>query len=555
MAAVRELETDADRAYTENRDGAGDLYALADSLQDVVDGLSRGGELLDEGAADDILTTVQERLDAVAAGGDLRALLDAAVDAVRGEAPDGLLEAAATALRGGRDGCRELAIFADDGYAHPNAWALLAAAIATPEADSVREISTESFAFDRKTDGGGRFKRLQQNGATIAADRNHHGAIVVDSPAFTDRNGCKCPVVGLDATGRTELWRQAIGRDTQRRDIHRTDAARRRFLREAVDLTVVQTTEKPLPYHSDPTGKNFQEDLEIVETAAEEYTGGGGGALDEKGPAVISTKKVLNYLGDDIDQHAGATVNYENMKGSDDLGEHQVLVALGSQHYGDAVPEKWALVAGESAGRGDTRGETLDYGSEVANAYLNICARTTPCRRFSAPDGTTTPPSPSLTPEHSAPISPSKPTASSCPHTPGGPSPSPPPPNSRDAGSPLATSPTQWTGTSGCGRFRTSSRTSATGGTSELRRRATAAARSSTTSRRSPGTLTSSSPESGRRTFRPKTKSRVMSHTIRGISFWTPPRPLLGVMPPLALRRSPPAPPPIVSRRQSPPPD
>jgi len=58
------------------------------------------------------------------------------------------------------------------------------------------------------------------------------------------------------------------------------------------------------------------------------------------------------------------------MKGSDALGDHQVAVLLGSQHYGDTAPEKWGLVAGESPGRGDTSGAGLDYGTEVANAYL-----------------------------------------------------------------------------------------------------------------------------------------------------------------------------------------
>jgi hypothetical protein len=58
------------------------------------------------------------------------------------------------------------------------------------------------------------------------------------------------------------------------------------------------------------------------------------------------------------------------MKGSDALGDHQAAVILGSCHYGDAAPEMWGLLAGEDAGRGDTRGDTLDYGSDVANAYL-----------------------------------------------------------------------------------------------------------------------------------------------------------------------------------------
>jgi len=357
-----DVEAEADRAYaTEGGDTAGRLYALAEALDDVVAPLSAALEATD---TDDLPAAVEAAADALPVGGDLRALLDDAVDALRGEdAPEGLLDAAVSALRGGRDGCRDLAIYAADGYAHPDAWALLAGAIARDTAVA----ETETFAFDG--DEGGTFKHLKTNRATVVADKNHHGALVVDHPAFTDITGDKCPVVGLDATGRPKLWKIALGRDVERRDIHDSDAERRGFLR-ANGYAVVQTTNDPLPYHGDPEGKNFGEDLELVKTVAEEYTGTGPGAIDDKNPAVISTKKVVDHLEEDLDAHADAVVNYENMKGSDALGDHQVAAILGSCHFSDTEPEKWALLAGESAGRGDTRGDTLDYGSDVANAYL-----------------------------------------------------------------------------------------------------------------------------------------------------------------------------------------
>jgi len=343
------------------------VYALVDDLEGVLDPLTRGLDAVDTGESG-LLETVRERVATLPVGGDLRALLEDAVAATRGDGPAGILEAATTALRGGRDGCRELALFANGGYAHPDAWAHLAGAIADTEHEGVREVSSEAFTFDPEREGG-RFKRFTRNGARILADKNHHGELVVDPPGFTDATGSTCPVVGLDATGRPELWKIAIGRDTQRRDIHETDAERRRFLRDTVDLTVVQTADSPLPYHGDPSGRNFQEDLALVREVAAEYTEGAD-ALDDKGPAVMSTQKVLAALEDDLAPHAGATVEYETMKGSDALGDHQVAVLLGSQHYSDTAPEKWGLVAGESPGRGDTSGAGLDYGSDVANAYL-----------------------------------------------------------------------------------------------------------------------------------------------------------------------------------------
>jgi len=350
----------ADTAYASgDEDAAGSLYDIAAGLEAIVDGLERcpGG-----GAA------VQDRIatatDELPVGGDLRALLDDVGRALAGDRPAALLDAAAAALRGGRDGCRELAIYAEDGYAHPDAWALLAGAIT----QDVPELSSGAFSFDETE--GGRFKRVQKNDATIVQDLNHHGALVVDTPGFSDITGTKCPVLGLDATGRSTLWRHALGRDVERRDIHDSAGERRGFLRD-MGHRVVQTTDRALPYHGDPTGKNFGEDLELVNTVAEEYTGPHA-PLDDKGPLTISTKKMLDYLGDDLEGVAGARVNYENMKGSDELGNHQAAVILGSQHFGDAEPEKWALIAGESAAadRDKGRGADLDYGSDVANEYL-----------------------------------------------------------------------------------------------------------------------------------------------------------------------------------------
>ena len=351
--AVTQLEADADRAYAGgDRDDAGELYALVESLTEILDGVTDAARATDNGHA--IEPQLREAIGELPVDGDLRALLDDTIEAIGDSHAESILKAAQRALRGGREGCKTLAIHADDGYAHPDAWALFAGMIAT-DGD---EVETANFAFDG--DEGGRFKRLQRNGATIVADKNHHGMIVVDPPKFTDINGGKCPVVGLDATGRTELWRIAIGRDTQQRDIHKTDTERRRFLREVMQLRIIQTSNRPLPYHGNPDGKNFGEDIELVRTVAEEY---------DK-PAVISTQKVVEHLEDDLNEHTTELINYENMKGSDAIGDRQVAVILGSCHFSDAVPEKWALLAGEDADRGETRGERLDYGSEVANAYL-----------------------------------------------------------------------------------------------------------------------------------------------------------------------------------------
>jgi len=377
--AVNRLRDRADRAYAEGDELAGELYALADDLGDITDKLAEAERLADDlGSLGDDL---EDSLAELPIGGDLRALCEDAVDVIRGgDDRTGLLRAAIESLSGGREGCQELAIYADAGYAHPQAWKLLAGAVAKTDTRGVSEVSTGQFSFDDVE--GGTFKRLTRNGAVIAACQDHKGALVSDTPGFTDIGGGKCPVVGLDATGRPELWRLAIGRDTERRDIHDSPAERRGFLRDVMNLRVVKTSETANAYHGDPKRKNFGEDLELVDTVTYEFTGHGPDVIDEKAPAVITSKKVMNHLreplADALDVPTESTysedsplVNFGDMKGSDALGERQVGVILGSPHYGDQEPEKWALLAGEDAAREDGQyGMNLDYGSETANAYL-----------------------------------------------------------------------------------------------------------------------------------------------------------------------------------------
>jgi hypothetical protein len=59
-----------------------------------------------------------------------------------------------------------------------------------------------------------------------------------------------------------------------------TDAELRAFLRDVMNLRVVQTSTRPHPYHGKPDGKNFQKDLELVRAVAEDYTGDHADALD-----------------------------------------------------------------------------------------------------------------------------------------------------------------------------------------------------------------------------------------------------------------------------------
>jgi len=339
---------------------------------DIIDSLETYTGLDPEAAIPDVIV------------GDLRALIDDAVSAARA-GHDGalaMLQAASTALEGGDAGTRELAVYADDGYAHRLAHRLLEGLIAPDGDDGVGErIATEAFAFDPDADSTTlkhvRIARDDDHYDTVLVDRDHQGATVLSPPSRLAGNGEECPVVGLDATARRDLWSLMLGTDVQLADIHDSHAQRARFLRDHLGLQVVQTADRVKPYEGDPGGKDLDADVALLEEIADQYSGvytadeRDGESVTVGKPACITTKCVRSVLEDDdrLEDVVAAWDNYGNITGDNDLGEHTLGAVLGTQHYGDAAVEKMAALAGEEVARSG-HGAALDYGSSIANTYL-----------------------------------------------------------------------------------------------------------------------------------------------------------------------------------------
>lgn len=280
----------------------------------------------------------------------------------------GLLAATQDALEGGEDGCRALAVHAHDGYAHPSAHLLLYGEVA--EGDDVTTVQTEAFTFgDDETN----IDRMTCGRATLLVDRNQHGAVIHQPPKFVADDGSKNAVIGLDATATRRLWNLAIGRDVDIADVHETPRHRRQFLRDVLNLQIVQTTPHVNSYSGSPAGKNFDGDVALVETVAAEY-GAQAQLRQDKltsttNPGVITTKKVREEIEDRLEGTVGAIDNYGNVTGSNALGECNVGVVLGARHYGDTPVEKWAALSGEEVSR-NGHGNDLDYGCPTGNAVL-----------------------------------------------------------------------------------------------------------------------------------------------------------------------------------------
>lgn len=224
---------------------------------------------------------------------------DAWVDPDALDAQRAAARTAETVIGGGADAVRELVVRGRDPYAHPSAHLLLAGMIIGGDEVDVLEFTEFGFDEDREQT---RVSRVEFNGATILWDRNQAGADVLNPPTF-ESDGRRCSVIGLDATGRKPLWDLAIGEDVVPRDIHKTPSARRRFLKDTLNLQVVCTDNTSVQsYSGSPASKNFGGDLELTKRVADEY---GGQRLRADtitattDPGLITTKKVLNSMGEE----------------------------------------------------------------------------------------------------------------------------------------------------------------------------------------------------------------------------------------------------------------
>ena len=333
---------------------------------DVLPALAAAHRALDDGDSLSA-TTAPDSL-----GGDLSAMVENAVGAFceGNDGARGPLTGARTALAGGEEGCRELAIHARDGYAHPLAHLLLHGTIA--EGDAATEVPTGAFDFDEDSDTEGtNLKSVQRDRETMLIDRNHHGASVRNPPTFRSGDHPN-PIVGLDATGRERLWEHAIGCEVEARDIHDSARERRAFLRDVLNLQVVQTSPHTKTYSGSTGGKNFDGDVALVQEIAEKFAATQlrqDTLTATTKPGVITTKKVEQEIASRIEDDIAAIDHYGNITGSNALGELNLGAVLGCRHFGDAVIEKWAAFAGESVYRAG-HGADLNYDSATANTYL-----------------------------------------------------------------------------------------------------------------------------------------------------------------------------------------
>jgi hypothetical protein len=175
-------------------------------------------------------------------------------------------------------------------------------------------------------------------------------------------------VVALDGTPTKRMWELALGEQLNHREVLQ-DGEKIEYVRDALNLNIVRTTEYVKPYNSGDH-VNTDQDAALLEAIADQHG---------EAPAVISTTTALEeydaegvltldrnehdaLTGGVIDGHARRVKWHGNVLGSNEFDDTRLGAVIGSNHYGDGFIKKWGAYAGEAVERNDEKGQDLSYG-------------------------------------------------------------------------------------------------------------------------------------------------------------------------------------------------
>ena len=205
------------------------------------------------------------------------------------------------------------------------------------------------FTLLASDDLGNGFERAELENVGLGVfDRARGGVSVLQAPALEYASG----VVGLDGTPTKRMWELALGERLNHRPVLQADE-RAEYVRDALNLNLVRTTEYVKPYNSGDH-VNTEQDAALLEAITEKHG---------ERPSVITTSTAEHeYDADDILEHVDETKHYGNVLGSNEFDDTRLGAVIGSNHYGDHYIKKWGAYAGEAVDRGEEKGTGLSYG-------------------------------------------------------------------------------------------------------------------------------------------------------------------------------------------------
>ena len=150
---------------------------------------------------------------------------------------------------------------------------------------------------------------------------------VLRQPALNYASG----VVALDGTPTKRMWELALGEPLNHRLVLQGDE-RAEYIRDALNLNLVRTTEYVKPYNS-ADHISTDQDAALLESIAETHG---------ERPAVITTTTAEDeYDAEDVSQYIAETKHYGNVLGSNEYDDTRLGGVFGSNHYGDGYIKKW----------------------------------------------------------------------------------------------------------------------------------------------------------------------------------------------------------------------
>jgi len=195
-------------------------------------------------------------------------------------------------------------------------------------------------------------------------DREHGEVSILQPPSLDYTRG----IVALDGTPTKRMWELSIGESLNRRQVL-TDDERAEYIRDALNLNLVRTTEYVKPYNS-PDHVGADRDAALLEGIVD--------AHDER-PALITTTTARDEYDAagviDVDPDTGDVTDgpvdrvkwYGDVLGSNEFKSTRLGAVIGSNHYGDRFIKKWGAYAGVAVEREDTstdgKGAALSYGT------------------------------------------------------------------------------------------------------------------------------------------------------------------------------------------------
>ena len=210
-------------------------------------------------------------------------------------------------------------------------------------------------------DLGNGFERADLDGAGLGVfDRARGSVSLLRPPALEYASG----VVALDGTPTKRMWELTLGDRLNHRPVLQ-DEERAEYVRAALNLNLVRTTEYVKPYNS-ADHVNTEQDAALLEAIAEAH-GTPASVItsataegEYEGEALLERDEDGNLTGDG--ELVDEVKHHGDVLGSNEFDDTRLGAVIGSNHYGDAYIKKWGAYAGEPVERNDEKGAGLSYG-------------------------------------------------------------------------------------------------------------------------------------------------------------------------------------------------